>query len=44
MVRASCPSRANSDDAEQLKTVLLPPGAWGIGRTLDEVRAREALK
>ena len=36
------PIEANSDDSEQLKTVLLPPGAWGIGRTLDEVRARGA--
>jgi CPA2 family monovalent cation:H+ antiporter-2 len=31
-----------NDDSEQLKTVLLPPGAWGVGRTLDEVRARGA--
>ncbi len=36
------PIEANPDDSEQLKTVLLPPGAWGIGRTLDEVRARGA--
>ncbi|MEJ0034556.1 MAG: cation:proton antiporter [Gammaproteobacteria bacterium] len=30
------------EDAEQLRTVLLPPGAWGVGRTLDEVRSRGA--
>jgi CPA2 family monovalent cation:H+ antiporter-2 len=30
------------DEAEELKTVVLPPGAWGVGRTLDEVRARGA--
>jgi monovalent cation:H+ antiporter-2, CPA2 family len=27
---------------EELKSVVLPPGAWAIGRTLDEVRARGA--
>lgn len=36
------PIESAADDAEQLKTVLLPPGAWGVGRTLDEVRARGA--
>jgi monovalent cation:H+ antiporter-2, CPA2 family len=36
------PIESAPDDSEQLKTVLLPPGAWGIGRTLDEVRARGA--
>jgi CPA2 family monovalent cation:H+ antiporter-2 len=36
------PIESAPDDAEQLKTVLLPPGAWGVGRTLDEVRARGA--
>jgi CPA2 family monovalent cation:H+ antiporter-2 len=36
------PIEPGSDDTEQLKTVLLPPGAWGVGRTLDEVRARGA--
>ncbi len=30
------------DQAEELKTVLLPPGAWGVGRTLDEIRERGA--
>jgi CPA2 family monovalent cation:H+ antiporter-2 len=36
------PIEAERDDSEQLKTVLLPPGAWGVGRTLDEVRERGA--
>jgi CPA2 family monovalent cation:H+ antiporter-2 len=36
------PIEADRDDAQQLKTVLLPPGAWSVGRTLDEVRARGA--
>jgi len=35
-------SGSDPDDSEQLKTVLLPPGAWSVGRTLDEVRARGA--
>ena len=26
------------EQGEALKTVLLPPGAWAIGRTLDEIR------
>jgi CPA2 family monovalent cation:H+ antiporter-2 len=29
-------------EVEELKTVLLPPGAWSVGRTLDEIRARGA--
>lgn len=36
------PIEYQSDSDEALKTVLLPPGAWCIGRTLDEVRARGA--
>jgi CPA2 family monovalent cation:H+ antiporter-2 len=36
------PIEADREDSEQLKTVLLPPGAWGVGRTLDEVRERGA--
>jgi CPA2 family monovalent cation:H+ antiporter-2 len=32
----------HDDQTEELKTVLLPPGAWGVGRTLDEIRARGA--
>jgi CPA2 family monovalent cation:H+ antiporter-2 len=36
------PIEYGSDDTEELKTVLLPPGAWCVGRTLDEVRARGA--
>lgn len=32
----------SSGSEEGLKTVLLPPGAWCIGRTIDEVRARGA--
>ena len=27
---------------EELKSVVIPPGAWAAGRTLDEVRARGA--
>jgi K+:H+ antiporter len=27
---------------EELRTVVLPPGAWSIGRTLGEVRAQGA--
>jgi CPA2 family monovalent cation:H+ antiporter-2 len=31
-----------TDDAEQeeLKSVVVPPGAWAVGRTLGEVRSR----
>jgi CPA2 family monovalent cation:H+ antiporter-2 len=36
------PIEAMDDQAEELKTVLLPPGAWGVGRTLDEIRERGA--
>jgi CPA2 family monovalent cation:H+ antiporter-2 len=36
------PIEFQPDDGEELKTVLLPPGAWCVGRTLDEVRARGA--
>jgi len=36
------PIESAAEDSEQLKTVLLPPGAWGVGRTLDEVRERGA--
>jgi CPA2 family monovalent cation:H+ antiporter-2 len=25
---------------EELKSVVVPPGAWAVGRTLDEVRGR----
>ena len=30
------------EDAEALRTVVLPPGAWAVGRTLDEVRQQGA--
>ncbi|HEU4628004.1 MAG TPA: cation:proton antiporter [Steroidobacteraceae bacterium] len=30
------------DHGEALRTVVLPPGAWAVGRTLDEVRQRGA--
>ncbi len=36
------PIETVDDQAEELKTVLLPPGAWGVGRTLDEIRERGA--
>jgi CPA2 family monovalent cation:H+ antiporter-2 len=36
------PIENQPDDNEELKTVLLPPGAWSVGRTLDEIRARGA--
>jgi CPA2 family monovalent cation:H+ antiporter-2 len=30
------------DDDEQLRSVVLPPGAWSVGRKLDEARRRGA--
>jgi CPA2 family monovalent cation:H+ antiporter-2 len=30
------------EQGEALKTVVLPPGAWAVGRTLDEVRGQGA--
>ena len=30
------------EGGEALKTVLLPPGAWAVGRTLDEIREQGA--
>jgi monovalent cation:H+ antiporter-2, CPA2 family len=38
----SLPIEYLPDEAEELKTVVLPPGAWCVGRTLDEIRARGA--
>jgi CPA2 family monovalent cation:H+ antiporter-2 len=29
-----------SDHREELKSVVVPPGAWAVGRTLSEVRGR----
>lgn len=29
-------------DGEELKSVVIPPGAWAVGRTVQEVRARGA--
>ena len=30
------------EDADELKTVVIPPGAWAVGRTVQEVRERGA--
>jgi CPA2 family monovalent cation:H+ antiporter-2 len=30
------------DGGEEIKTVVLPPGSWAIGKTIDDVRARGA--
>jgi CPA2 family monovalent cation:H+ antiporter-2 len=30
------------EDTEQLRTVVLPPGAWAVDRKLDEIRAKGA--
>ena len=30
------------EHSEELKSVVIPPGAWAVGRTLEEVRARGA--
>ena len=30
------------ENGEELKTVVLPPGSWAVGRTLDEVRGQGA--
>jgi CPA2 family monovalent cation:H+ antiporter-2 len=34
------PIEHTGGEGEELKTVVLPPGAWAVGRTLDEVRAQ----
>jgi CPA2 family monovalent cation:H+ antiporter-2 len=36
------PIEAAQGDGEEIKTVVLPPGSWAIGRTIDDVRARGA--
>jgi CPA2 family monovalent cation:H+ antiporter-2 len=36
------PIEAAQGDGDEIKTVVLPPGSWAIGRTIDEVRARGA--
>jgi CPA2 family monovalent cation:H+ antiporter-2 len=33
---------AGGEDKEQLRSVVLPPGAWAVARTLDEIRAHGA--
>jgi len=38
----SLPLEDRGDYDEELKTVVLPPGAWAVGRTLDEVRRQGA--
>ena len=42
--RGSSPALdALADDSEsQIRSVVLPPGAWAVGRRLDQVRARGA--
>ncbi len=30
------------NDGEELRSVVIPPGAWAVGRTLEEVRTRGA--
>jgi monovalent cation:H+ antiporter-2, CPA2 family len=34
------PLAAGSEHQEELKSVVVPPGAWAVGRTLNEVRSR----
>jgi len=36
------PDGTHAGAADELKTVVLPPGAWSIGRTLGEVRGKGA--
>lgn len=36
------PIEHTPDNREELKTVVIPPGAWAVGRTLEDVRARGA--
>jgi len=35
------PVDETSEHREEIKSVVLPPGAWSIGRTLAEVRSRD---
>jgi CPA2 family monovalent cation:H+ antiporter-2 len=35
-------TRRTADDAEQTRSIVLPPGAWAVGRSLDELRAAGA--
>ena len=37
---ASRPVDETSEHREEIKSVVVPPGAWSIGRTLQEVRNR----
>src|SRR6202034_1606553 len=30
------------EQREELRTIVIPPGAWAVGRTVDEVRERGA--
>jgi CPA2 family monovalent cation:H+ antiporter-2 len=36
------PIEAVTEHGEELKTVVLPPGAWAVGRTLDDIRKHGA--
>lgn len=36
------PIEHTPDNGEELKSVVIPPGAWAVGRTLEEVRSRGA--
>ena len=36
------PIEPTPEHGEELKTVVLPPGSWAVGRTLDEVRQQGA--
>ncbi|MGQ4828275.1 TrkA C-terminal domain-containing protein, partial [Enterococcus faecalis] len=34
---------SSPDHREELKSVVIPPGAWAVGRTLEDVRSRGAV-
>lgn len=36
------PIEHTPENGEELKSVVIPPGAWAVGRTLEEVRSRGA--
>ncbi len=38
--RDSGPFGSHIDHAEELRSIVLPPGAWAVGRTLHDVRGR----
>ena len=39
---ATLRTRAEQESADQLRSVVLPPGGWAVGRRLSEIRARGA--